>query len=69
MKFSEPVQIGLDDHPASYLTFQSLAVSLLVTRFNIQKILHGARPVFSVLCGSHNRQRPLMYTSLTEWFL
>jgi hypothetical protein len=33
------------------------------------KILHGARFVLSVLYGSQNRQRSLMYTSLTGWFL
>jgi len=33
------------------------------------KILHGARFALSVLYGSENRQRPLIYTSLTDWFL
>jgi len=37
------------------LIFQSLAVSLRITRFNNKKFLHGARFAFSVLCGSHNR--------------
>jgi len=32
------------------------------------KILHGARFAFSVLYGSQNRQRPLLYTSLIDWF-
>jgi len=33
------------------------------------EILHGARFALSVLYGSQNRQRPLLYTSLTDWFL
>ena len=33
------------------------------------KILHGARFALSVLCGYQNRQRLLLYTSLTDWFL
>ena len=33
--------------------------------FNIKKILHGARLALSVLCGSQNRQRLLLYISLT----
>jgi hypothetical protein len=35
----------------------------------LSKILHGARYALSVLHGSQNRQRPLLYTSLTDWFL
>jgi len=31
-------------------------------------MLHGARFVFSVLYGSQNRQRPLLYTPLIDWF-
>jgi len=38
-------------------------------RVKHSKILHGARFALSVLYGSHNRQRPLLYTSLTDWFL
>ena len=52
-----------------YLTLKSLAVSLRTTRFNIKKILHGARFALSVLYGYQNRQRLLLYTSLTDWFL
>jgi len=37
--------------------------------FTFKKILHGSRWALSVLYGSHNRQRPLLYTSLTDWFL
>jgi hypothetical protein len=33
------------------------------------KILHGARFAFNDLYGSKSRQRPLLYTSLTDWFL
>ena len=33
------------------------------------KILLGARFALSVLCGYQNRQRLLLYTSLTDWFL
>ena len=33
------------------------------------KILHGARFALSVLCGYQNRQRLLLYTALTVWFL
>jgi len=33
------------------------------------KILHGDRFALRVLYGSENRQRPLLYTSLTGWFL
>ena len=35
----------------------------------MKKILHGARLALSVLCGSQNRQRVLLYTALTDWFL
>ena len=31
--------------------------------------LHDAHFASSVLCGFQNRQRPLLYTSLSEWFL
>jgi hypothetical protein len=37
--------------------------------FNIQKILYGARFVLGVLYASQNKQRLLLYTSLTDWFL
>jgi hypothetical protein len=32
------------------------------------KILHGARFPLSVVYGSQDRQRPLLYISLTDWF-
>jgi hypothetical protein len=32
------------------------------------KILHGARFALSVLYGSQNKQRLLLYTLLTDWF-
>jgi len=66
----EPVtRVGPQRHGNNILTFYSLAVSLCTTRFNIQKILHGARFALSVLYGSQNRQRHLLYTALTGWFL
>ena len=51
------------------LTFYILAVSLRTTMFKIQKILHGAPFALSVLYGYQNRQRLLLYTLLTDWFL
>ena len=33
------------------------------------KILHGARFDLSVLYGYQNRQRLLLYTALSDWFL
>jgi hypothetical protein len=33
------------------------------------KILYGARLALSVLYGSQNRERRLLYTSLAGWFL
>jgi len=51
------------------LTFQTLAVSLRTTGFNIKK-LHTVLALCSVFCvlyGSQNRQRLLLYTSLTDW--
>jgi len=50
------------------LTFQSLVVSLRTTRFTIKKFyivlaLHWA------FCTDLNRQRLLLCTSLTDWFL
>jgi len=50
------------------LTFQGLAVSLRTTRFTHSKILHGVRFMLSVLYGYQNRERPLLYTSLTDRF-
>ena len=43
--------------------------TLLTTRFKIKKILYGARFAFSVLYGFQNKQRLLLYISLTDWFL
>jgi hypothetical protein len=51
------------------LTFYSLAVSLRTTGFKIKKIIDVARFALSVLYGSKNKQRPLLDTSLTGWFL
>jgi hypothetical protein len=33
------------------------------------KIVHGGRFALNVLYGSQNRQRILLYTSMTDWFL
>jgi hypothetical protein len=48
------------------LTFWSLAVSLRATRFNV-KIFYLLLAL-CVLCGSEDRQRLLLYTTLTDWF-
>ena len=50
------------------LTFKSLAVSLPTTRFNIQKILHGARFALSHLCGSENIKRFLCFVDRTALY-
>jgi hypothetical protein len=50
------------------LTFKSLAVSLPTTRFNIQKF-YMVLVLRWVFCTDLRTQRPLFYTSLTEWFL
>ena len=51
--------------------FNHLKPSGFFTYHQVQHstILHGARFALSVLYGSQNRQRPLLYTSLTDWFL
>jgi hypothetical protein len=41
---------------------------LCTTRFNIQKFLHGAGFALSVLYRSQNRQRHLLYASVTDRF-
>jgi hypothetical protein len=46
--------------PSNFFTYHQVCHS---------KILHGPRLAFSVLCLFQNRQRLLLYTSLTEWFL
>ena len=38
-------------------------------RLKFKKNLHGARFALSVLYGSQNRQRSLLYTPLSDWFL
>ena len=50
------------------LTFQSLAVTLRTTRFNIQKFYMLITLHLCVLCGSQNKQQLLPYTALTNWF-
>jgi hypothetical protein len=47
-------------HPSGFFTYHQVLHS---------KILHGARFSLSVLYGSQNRQRFLLYTSSTDWFL
>ena len=47
-------------NPTGFFTYHQVLLT---------KILHGARFALSVLYGSENRQRPLLYTSLTDWFL
>ena len=51
------------------LTFQSLPVTLRTNRFNIQKFCMLITLHLCVLCGSHNKQYLLYYTSLTDRFL
>ena len=46
--------------PSGYFTYHQVWHS---------KILHGTRFALSVLYGYQNRQRPLLCTSLTGWFL
>jgi hypothetical protein len=48
----------------SFKTFNLLKPSGLFTHHKAyhSKILHGARLALRVLYGTHNRQRPLLYT-------
>ena len=46
--------------PSGFFTFHQVQNS---------KILNGARFALSVLYGYQNRQRLLLYTALTDWFL
>ena len=50
------------------LTFQSLAVSLRTTRFNIKNSA-WAHISLSLLYGSQNRQEMLRYATLKDWYL
>jgi hypothetical protein len=52
-----------------YLTFQSLAVTLRTTRFNIKKFYVVPTLRLCVLYGSQNKLRLLFYTALRDWFL
>jgi hypothetical protein len=58
-------------HNCTKQLFNLLKPSGFFTYHQVQhsKILHGARFALSVLYGSHNKQRLLLYTSLTDWFL
>jgi hypothetical protein len=54
-------------HPV--LTFQSLAVTLHTTRFNIKKFYVVPTLRLCVLCGSQNKQQFLPYKTLRDRFL
>jgi hypothetical protein len=51
------------------LTFQSLAITLRTTGFNIKKFYVVPTLRLCVLYGSHNKQRLLPYKTLRDWFL
>jgi hypothetical protein len=51
------------------LTFQSLAGTLCSTWFNVQKLYIVVTMGLCVFYESHNKQQPLPYTSLKDWFL
>jgi hypothetical protein len=51
------------------LTFQSLAVTLRTTRFNIKKFYVVPTLGLCVLYGSQNKQQLLPYKTLRDWFL
>jgi hypothetical protein len=57
------------DHSAVRLTFQSLAVTLRNTRFNIKKFYVVPTLRSCVLYGSQNKQQLLPYKILRDWFL
>jgi hypothetical protein len=50
------------------LTFKSLVVSLRTTRFNVQNFYMVLALRWVFFYGSQNKQRPLLCTSLTDWF-
>jgi hypothetical protein len=51
------------------LTFESLAVTLRTTRFNIKNFYVVPTLRLCVLYGSQNKQQLLPYKTLTDWFL
>jgi hypothetical protein len=53
----------------NYLTFQSLAVTLRTTRFNIKKFYVVPTLRLCVLYGSQNKQQLMPYKTLRDWFL
>jgi hypothetical protein len=55
--------------PNSTLTFQSLAVTLHTTRFNIKKFYMVPTLRLCVLYGSQNKQQLLPYKTLRDWVL
>jgi hypothetical protein len=50
------------------LTFESLAVTLHTTWFNIKKFYVVPTLRLCVLCGSQNKQQLLPYKILRDWF-
>jgi hypothetical protein len=50
------------------LTFKTLAVSLRIIRFNIQKFYVVPTLRLCVLYGSRNEQQMLPYKTLRDWF-
>jgi len=71
--------VTLTGYPLHSLVSPSLLLSCVTVCHHIStglyhqvlhsKILHVARFALSVLYGSQNKQRLLLYTSLTGWFL
>jgi hypothetical protein len=59
----------LHDKLECRLTFYSLAVTLLTTRFNIKKFYVVPTLLLCVLYGSQNKQQLLPYKTLRDWFL
>jgi hypothetical protein len=51
------------------LTFQSLAVTLRTTRFNIKKFYVVLTLRLCVLYGSQNKEQLSPYKALRDWFL
>jgi len=64
LQFSSIIYKNVD----STLTFHDVAVSLLTARSNIQQF-YMVLALRSVFCADLRTERPLLYTSLTDWFL
>jgi hypothetical protein len=57
-------------HTGSVRTASVHTASVHTARFQHLAILRSARTVYlCVLCGSQNKQRLFLYTTLTDWFL